>query len=117
WSPLIMKQRDLNGEPCAATKVEGGTDVNFGEIAKKMITALEKNDNVKVNFNTEVTHLKQVKDKTWLVKAKNKTLGTIEEYHADFLFIGAGGNSIPLLQKSKIPQSKHIGGFPISGQF
>src|SRR5699024_131847 len=117
WSPLIMKDRDLSGEPFAATKVDGGTDVNFGELAKKMIRALDKSANVNVNFNTDVVSLKQDTDKTWEVKAKNKTLGTIEYYHADFLFIGAGGNAIPLLQKTKIPQSKNLGGFPISGQF
>src|SRR5699024_2371176 len=117
WSPLIMKDRDLNGEPFAATKVDGGTDVNFGELAKKMIDALEKDPHVTVNYNTDVTSLKQSNDQTWEVKAKNKALGTIGYYVADFLFIGAGGNSIPLLQKTNIPQSKNLGGFPISGQF
>ena len=117
WSPLIMKERNLNDEPFAATKVDGGTDVNFGELAKKMINALEKDAHVTVNYHTDVTSLKQSKDKTWEVKAENKTLGSIEHYVADFLFIGAGGNSIPLLQKTKIPQSKNLGGFPISGQF
>src|SRR5699024_4537658 len=86
-------------------------------LAKKMFSALEKDTNVKVNFNTEVTSLKQNADKTWEVKAENKTQNTLEHYQADFLFIGAGGNSIPLLQKTKIPQSKKLGGFPISGQF
>lgn len=117
WSPLIMCDRDLSGEPFAATKINGGTDVNFGQLAIKMFDVLEKSNNANVNFNTEVTHLKQLKDKRWTVKAKNQSLGTIEEYYADFIFIGAGGNSIPLLQKSKIRESKHIGGFPISGQF
>jgi len=117
WSPLIMKERNVNGEPFAATKVDGGTDVNFGELAKKMIDALEKDPHVTVNYNTDVTSLKQSNDQTWEVKAKNKALGTIEYYVTDFLFIGAGGNSIPLLQKTNIPQSKNLGGFPISGQF
>lgn len=117
WSPLIMKDRNLEEETFAATKVDGGTDINFGELAKKMFSALEKDTNVKVNFHTEVTSLKQNADKTWEVKAENKTQNTLEHYQADFLFIGAGGNSIPLLQKTKIPQSKNLGGFPISGQF
>lgn len=117
WSPLLMEGRDLDGEPFAATKVDGGTDVNFGELAKKMIDSLGEKENVHVLFDTEVTDLKQEKDKRWTVKAKNKEMGTLEEHHADFLFIGAGGYSIPLLQKSNIPESKHLGGFPISGQF
>src|SRR5690625_480144 len=117
WSPLIMKERNLNDEPFAATKVDGGTDVNFGELAKKMINALEKDAHVTVNYHTDVTSIIQSNDKTWEIKAENKTLGSIEHYVADFLFIGAGGNSIPLLQKTKIRQSKNLGGFPISGQF
>lgn len=117
WSSLLMQKRDLNGEPVAATKVEGGTDVNFGELAQKMIYALIKRDNVNVHFNAEVKTLKQIENKKWTIKTKNKTSGTLGKYEADFLFIGAGGNAIPLLQKSKIPESKHIGGFPISGKF
>src|SRR5699024_8004552 len=117
WSPLLMEDRDLDGEPFAATKVDGGTDVNFGELASKMIYSLAEKDNIQVLFHTEVTDLKQETDKMWTVKAKNKKMGTLEEHRADFLFIGAGGYSIPLLQKSKIPESKQLGGFPISGQF
>lgn len=117
WSPLIMKERNINDEVFAATKVDGGTDVNFGVLAKKMIDALEKDSHVTINYNTDVTALKQANNHTWEVKAKNNTLGTIESYVADFLFIGAGGNAIPLLQKTDIPQSKNLGGFPISGQF
>src|SRR5690625_6518218 len=86
WSPLIMKERDVNGEPFAATKVDGGTDVNFGELAKKMIDALEKDPHVTVNYNTDVTSLKQSNDQKWVVKAKNKALDTIEYYVTDLLF-------------------------------
>src|SRR5699024_1653230 len=65
----------------------------------------------------EVTNLKQLNNKQWEVQVKNRKSKAIAQAYADFLFIGAGGNAIPLLQKSKIPQSKNLGGFPISGQF
>lgn len=115
WSPLIMKDREKHD--VASTKIDGGTDVNFGELAKKMLDFLQKDDSVNIQYHSEVVSLKQNKQKQWEVKMKNKSEGLIAYYNADFLFIGAGGNAIPLLQKSKIKQSKNIGGFPISGQF
>src|SRR5699024_10100485 len=115
WIPLMMKDRAL--EEIASTKIDGGTDVNFGELAKKMMRFLEQDETVKVHYNSEVVSLKQHNQKQWEVKVKNDVLGSIAYYNADFLFIGAGGNAIPLLQKSKIRQSKNTGGFPISGEF
>ncbi|WP_186365086.1 malate:quinone oxidoreductase, partial [Staphylococcus hominis] len=63
-----------------------------------------------INFNRR-------KDGTWEVKVKNRNSGDVETVLADYVFIGAGGGAIPLLQKTGIPESKHLGGFPISGQF
>src|SRR5699024_10350110 len=93
------------------------TDVNFGEITHKMMHYLQHDDAVNIQYNSEVVSIHQNKHKQWEVKVKNDASGLLAYYHADFLFIGAGGNAIPLLQKSKINQSKGIGGFPISGQF
>lgn len=115
WSPLIMEGRE-QGE-FASTKMDGGTDVNFGNLTVKMMAFLQQDDSVNVLYNSEVTSVKQNKQKQWDIKVKNNAEGWIASYTADFLFIGAGGNAIPLLQKSKIRQSKNIGGFPISGQF
>ncbi|HLR01616.1 MAG TPA: malate dehydrogenase (quinone) [Virgibacillus sp.] len=115
WSPLIMKGREKGA--FASTKMDGGTDVNFGKLTVKMMEFMQKDDSVNVLYNSEVTSVRQNKQKQWDVCVRNRAEGWIAEYTADFLFIGAGGNAIPLLQKSKIRQSKHIGGFPISGQF
>src|SRR5699024_11748438 len=99
------------------TKIDGETDMNYEEYVKKMLDILQKDDSVNIQYHSEVVSLKQNKQKQWEDKMKNKSEGLIAYYNADFLFIGAGGNAIPLLQKSKIKQSKNIGGFPISGQF
>src|SRR6202007_1447972 len=40
-----------------------------------------------------------------------------QHIHADFVFIGAGGGSLPLLEKSDIPEAEGFGGFPVSGQW
>src|SRR5699024_246037 len=116
WSSLLMRDR-IKTEHLAATKVNDGTDVNFGNLTEKMMGFLDKDPETTIQYNSEVITMKQNKDKQWEVKVQNKKLNTIEYHLADFLFIGGGGHSIPLLQKSKIRQSKHIGGFPISGEF
>lgn len=116
WMPLMMEGR-TSEEPIAGTKMDTGTDVNFGELTRKMITNLEEKDNINVQYNSTVTDIKRLEDGTWEVSVRNLTDDTLEYHTADFVFIGAGGGAIPLLQKTKIPESKHIGGFPISGEF
>jgi len=116
WIPLMMENRTMD-EPIAATKMDSGTDVNFGELTRKMIHNLERQDHFSVQYNSNVTDIKKLRDGTWEVKVINLDEGTIEHHTADVVFIGAGGGAIPLLQKTKIPESKHIGGFPISGEF
>ena len=116
WIPLMMENR-TSEEPIAATKVDAGTDVNFGELTRKMIDHLERQDSISVQYNSTVTDIKRLADQSWEVSVVNAEKGTIEHHTADVVFIGAGGGAIPLLQKTKIPESKHIGGFPISGEF
>lgn len=116
WVPLMMEGR-TSEEPIAATKIDSGTDVNFGELTCKMVTSLEKKDYISIQYQSTVTDIKRVEDGKWEVKVRNLADDTIEYHTADFVFIGAGGGAIPLLQKTKIPESKHIGGFPISGAF
>ncbi|WP_210619245.1 malate dehydrogenase (quinone) [Mammaliicoccus lentus] len=116
WMPLIMEGRNSN-EPLAASKIDEGTDVNFGELTRKLVKNIEKHDNAKVQFRQEVVNFKQREDSKWEVEVRNLETGEVATHVADYIFIGAGGNAIPLLQKTKIPESKHLGGFPISGAF
>lgn len=115
WIPLIMEGRTSN-EPIAATKIDSGTDVNFGALTRMMFDHL-KRQNVEMNYKHSVKDFKRTSDGSWEVKVHNIDSGKIEHHTAKFVFIGGGGGSLPLLQKTGIPESKHIGGFPVSGLF
>lgn len=115
WIPLMLDDRTLN-EPIAATKIDSGTDVNFGALTRMLFDHLQSN-NVKVHYNYNVNDIKRTSDELWELKVKNLESGTVERHTAKFVFIGGGGGSLHLLQKSGIPEGKHIGGFPVSGLF
>lgn len=115
WIPLIMEGRTLN-EPIAATKIDSGTDVNFGALTRMLFEHL-KSKNVEINYKHSVKDIKRASDGSWKVKVHNLDNGKIEYHTAKFVFIGGGGGSLPLLQRTGIPESKYIGGFPVSGLF
>ncbi|GED57189.1 malate:quinone oxidoreductase [Brevibacillus formosus] len=115
WIPLIMEGRASN-EPIAATKIDSGTDVNFGALTRMLFEYLKTKD-VSINYNHAVEDIKRTNDGMWKLKVYNMGTGNIEEHIAKFVFIGGGGGSLHLLQKTGIPESKHIGGFPVSGLF
>ena len=115
WIPLIMEGRESD-EPIAATKIDSGTDVNFGALTRKLFEHLS-DKGVEINYNHSVEDIKRKSDGSWEVKVHDID-GIKMEYHtAKFVFIGGGGGSLPLLQKTGIPESKQIGGFPVSGLF
>lgn len=114
WLPLIMKDRKDN-EPIAATKIDSGTDVNFGALTRMLIDYL-KNQDVDVKYKHTVKDIKRTSDGSWELKVSNAN-GQVESHSAKFVFIGAGGGSLHILQKTGIPESKHVGGFPVSGIF
>ena len=115
WAPLMMEGRTSN-IPMAISYDKTGTDVNFSNLTNKLFDNLEK-QNVELNYNHEVEDLKQRKDGKWEVKVKDLTTDEVKIVESKFVFIGAGGASLPLLQKTGIRESKHIGGFPVSGLF
>lgn len=115
WVPLMMEGR-TDDEPVAITYDETGTDVNFGALTKKLFSNLQQK-NVEIQYKHEVLDIKKQSNGTWLVEVKNLTNNQVTIYETDFVFIGAGGASLPLLQKTGIKESKHIGGFPVSGLF
>ncbi|APQ61917.1 putative malate:quinone oxidoreductase 1 [Paenibacillus polymyxa] len=115
WIPLIMEGRTLN-EPIAATKIDSGTDVNFGALTRMLFEHL-KSKNVDIKYKHSVKDIKRASDGSWKVKVHNLDNGKIEYHNAKFVFIGGGGGSLPLLQRTGIPESKYIGGFPVSGLF
>lgn len=115
WIPLMMKER-TSSEPIAATKIDSGTDVNFGALTRMLFDNL-KSKNVKLNYKHIVKDIKRTGDGLWKVKVYDVEGDRIKYYTAKFVFIGGGGGSLHLLQKTGIPESKHIGGFPVSGLF
>lgn len=115
WVPLMM-EGGKSEEPIAITYDETGTDVNFGALTKKLISNLQEK-HVEVNYKHEVQDIKKQDNGNWNVVIKDLTSGQITNYETEFVFIGAGGASLPLLQKTGIKESKHIGGFPVSGLF
>ncbi|MEI2362806.1 malate:quinone oxidoreductase [Priestia megaterium] len=115
WMPLVMKGR-TSPEAIAATKIDSGTDVNFGALTRMLFTHL-KNKSVEINYNHSVENLTRNADGLWEVKVHDIHSGKQEYHTAKFVFIGGGGGSLSLLQKTGIPESKHIGGFPVSGLF
>jgi len=110
WAPLLLEGR-TGSETLAATRVDAGTDVNYGALTTKLIENLASQEGVELLLNTKVTNLKRV-DGSWKTTLAGK--GTIVSKQ---VFIGAGGGALPLLQKSGIPEGKGYGGFPVSGQF
>ena len=114
WAPLLLEGR--NAVPIAATKMDGGTDVNFGAISRKLLTWLGQQEGCGIASGHRVVGLRKT-DTGWEVRAKELATGEVRVNHAKFVFVGAGGGSLPLLQKSGIPEAKGLGGFPIGGQW
>lgn len=114
WSPLLTEGRAE--VPIAATKMDTGTDVNFGALSRKLLGWLGAQEGCGIATHHRVVDL----DKTaagWDVFIRDLTTGQIRRNRAKFVFVGAGGGSLHLLQKAGIPESKGLGGFPIGGQW
>lgn len=115
WVPLMMDGRDRK-EEIAATRMAIGTDVNFGAITRAMIDYLKNCDGVTLMLGHEVEDIDEI-DNGWLVNVKNLHTDSDKILATDFVFIGAGGGALPLLDKTDIPEGRGYGGFPVSGQF
>lgn len=118
WAPTLVVGRDKE-EPIAATFVEAGTDVDFGALTRKLIENSIKHG-ATVRLGMEVTDLRQRPDGIWQIGTKVRSgaeKGRKNVTHGRFVFVGAGGGALPLLQKAGIPEVKGYGGFPISGVF
>lgn len=115
WMPLVMEGRH-NSEPCAATRMEIGTDVDFGVLTKAMTDHLAGLKDVKIYLNTEIRDIER-EGPGWEIKVKDLATGEKKKFMTEFVFIGAGGGTLRLLEKADIPEAVGYGGFPISGQW
>ena len=116
WIPLMMKDRNPK-EPIAATRTPHGTDLNFGTLTRNLCKHLKDKYEVDVFLNHEVQTLEQQENKIWKLRVEDKTNGEDRHVTSQFVFIGAGGGSLRLLEKSDIPEAEGFGGFPVSGQW
>jgi malate dehydrogenase (quinone) len=113
WFPLVMEGRDPS-EKVAATRMLTGTDVDYGALTKDLLDSLRGKEGFSIHFRNRVQDLRRDGD-LWSVRIRNEETGENREVLAKFVFIGAGGGSLPLLIKSGIPEGRGYAGFPVSG--
>ena len=116
WFPLMMHKR-TEDEVMAASRIERGTEMNYGSLTEKLFAILNDEYDTKVLFNTEVEDIDPDHDEDWLVKMENLKTGDKNTVDAKHVFIGAGGGSLLLLQKVEIEEKDGYGGFPVSGEW
>lgn len=116
WMPLVMEGR-TKFESTAATYMSAGTDVNFGELTRGMFNYLMQQEGVNIHFNHEVRRLRQKENGQWRIIVRDLATRDKIKVRTPFVFIGAGGGSLPLLEKANIPEGDGFGGFPVSGQW
>lgn len=116
WVPLMMAGRDPQ-QKLAATRSSLGTDVNFGEITRQFVSYLQTKPEFSLKLSSEVQEISRNADGSWHVEYENLKDGSVTEVNAKFVFVGAGGGALKLLQKSGIPEADEYAGFPVGGSF
>jgi malate dehydrogenase (quinone) len=114
WAPLVVEGRA--NVPIAATKMDGGTDVNFGVVSRMLLDWLSRQDACGVTTGHRVIGLER-RAGSWVVSIRDLSTGEVRRNRSKFVFVGAGGGSLHLLQDSGVRESRGIGGFPIGGQW
>lgn len=114
WAPLIMEGRDP-GQKVAATRMVTGADVNYGALTGNLLKYLQRHDRFAIHFSQAVTGLQRRPGGGWRLDVKDEKTGARKSIGARYVFLGAGGAALTLLQKSGIPEAKGFAGFPVSG--
>ncbi len=113
--PLMAAGRDFS-EPVGLNWAADGTDVDFGALARQLLGYCVRGGATAL-FGHELRDLSQQSDGSWTCKIRNRRTDETTKLNSRFVFIGAGGNTLPLLQRSGIGAAKGFGGFPIGGRF
>jgi malate dehydrogenase (quinone) len=113
--PLMLERRDSN-ENIAITRADEGTDVDYGAMTRQLFASLQRNG-ADVRTSQSIHGLRKLTDGTWNLSVKHRATGESSEATARFVFVGAGGRAIQLLQQSGIAEARGYAGFPVSGQF
>lgn len=112
WAPLITEGRPVT-ESVAATRSPDGTDVDFGALTRALFD-FASSAHTRILTGHNVVDFRRM-GREWGVMSSSAD-GTWV-HRAPFVFIGAGGNALPLLQQTGIAEIEGFGGFPISGQW
>ena len=113
--PLMAAKRDFS-EPVALNWTQDGTDVDFGSLSKQLL-GYTAEKGMTTLFGHDVRDLRQESDGSWTLKVTNRRTGEKRKLNTKFVFVGAGGGALPLLQKAGIKEAKGFGGFPVGGEF
>jgi malate dehydrogenase (quinone) len=116
WAPLLIEGRDP-AQPIAATRSLAGTDVDFGSLTRQLVTGLTDRGAATLELGVEVRKLDRLAGGGWRVRGKRRDGSGAYDATARFVFVGAGGLALTLLQRSGIPEIRGFGGFPVSGEF
>jgi malate dehydrogenase (quinone) len=116
WMPLVMTHRDPK-QKVAATRINHGSDIDFGSLTRHLIKALKQHHAFELLLKHDIKNLKQQSNGHWNVTIEDTHNNELKHYEAGFVFLGAGGGALPLLQKTGLPEAKGYGGFPVSGQW
>lgn len=114
WAPLLMEGREAG--PVAATKVDAGTEVDFGALARALLRWLGQQEGCGLATRSRVTGLSR-SGGGWRVSVRHVDSGDVTEHRTKFVFVGAGGGSLPLLLSTALPEVRGLGGFPIGGHW
>lgn len=116
WIPLVMEGRNEK-QKVAATRIDLGTDIDFGALTREIFNHLQSKNEIELHLNHKVKDIDKMNDGKWNLKIQNKKTDESFQVSADFVFIGAGGGAILLLEKSGIREARGFGGFPVGGEW
>ena len=113
WIPLVMEGRDSN-DIVTATRMITGTDVDYGALTEQLLASLSGKEGFSAHYYSRVQDLRRNGD-LWSVQIRDEKTAQNRDVQAKFVFIGAGGGALPLLEKVGIPEGRGYAGFPVSG--
>ena len=115
WAPLAMAGR-AGTEAVAASRHEEGTDVDFGALTRGLLRILAGAGGT-VRLRHEVRGLRRGGDGKWDVSGVDAATARRFSLRARFVFVGAGGSSLRLLQRAGVPEVRGYGVLPVGAAF
>eukprot|EP00928_Gymnodinium_smaydae_P063003 TRINITY_DN46711_c0_g1_i1.p1 TRINITY_DN46711_c0_g1~~TRINITY_DN46711_c0_g1_i1.p1 ORF type:complete len:582 (-),score=59.30 TRINITY_DN46711_c0_g1_i1:383-2128(-) len=115
WAPLICTGRNPH-EPICMTRSTMGTDVDYGALTKAKVAAFLKLGG-DLRLFTSVSGLRK-EGNGWIVTSRSTSTGRgVRKVKAKFVFVGAGGWALLMLQKAGIPQVRGYMALPVTADW